>query len=236
VNNFLANFLEPVAYLIYLVALVRVVKLYRRKHEIVLLVYYAFATAMMLLASVIAFRYKGSSKLISGLLIDIKTAIPSKDPNDNNWVYNLFFAITICVLSYFFYQVVVTVRKKVLVGVVFLMNASLFIVYIFFIQTINNYIPVIKAFAFISIVLYCLLYFHTVLTNVNEDTVFVKFEYWLISSYTLYFLSGFFIILLYTYAHELQRAAIWSILNVLLLISALVTLGGTFYLERKLAT
>jgi hypothetical protein len=179
----------------------------------VLFTYYIIGTLLILYASLLAFY---------------------KTMGDNNWLYNLFFLLTICIASYYFFQILQNKIKKYVIAILFVVNVSLFIRYDIlahqFFNTYNNYV---NAFCFLSIVVYALLYFDQLLRNVSEQNILNDFDFWLISGYLLYFLGGFFLILMYKDANVEQRGIIWAIQNTILLCSSLVTLTGTLWIQRR---
>lgn len=185
-------------------------KTFRKK---VLFCYYFAATLLIFYASLLA-HYKTFG--------------------DNNWIYNLFFLLTITVFSYYFHQLFYNKQKKIIVRLLFIINVCLFI-YIDillkrFFDQISNYT---SAFCFLSIVIYALLYFDQVIRNVSEVNILHQFNFWLVSGYLLYFLSCFFIILFYVYAGINGRRTIWTLQNIILFLSSVITLTGNLWIQYR---
>jgi len=99
-----------------------------------------------------------------------------------------------------------------------------------------------------SIATYVFMYFHQVLKNVTEVSILEDFNFWLSSSYLLYFVGSFIIFVNYhnltnqilkTYTYEERQLlrALWGLHNVLLFLGALSLLTGSLWISyrRKLA-
>jgi hypothetical protein len=216
-SDLISNFLEPFSYFLYSVALFACVFYRTDFKKSVLLLYYIFASLIILYASLMAYY---------------------KTWGDNNWVYNLFFLITIVVLSYYFHQLLHSIQKKIAIRIVLIINLALFMRYDIvsrqFHGTYNNYVV---AFCFLSIVVYSFLYFHQLVTHVAEQSLLLQFDFWLVTGYLLYFLGGFFAVLFYKNASIEQRQILWGLQNIILFISAVITLCGNLWVgyKRKLA-
>ncbi len=213
-ESFFKNFLEPFSYLTY--AIVFFLKFSRDKtfEKKVLFVYYLCATSLLLVASFLAMY-------ITNQL-------------DNNWLYNIFYLTTICVLSYYFSKILNTKIKKYIVIFLLIINLILFIIYdIVLRHFFNEFNGYIFAICFLSIVVFALLYFHQLLTNVNELNILYEFDFWLVSGYLLYFLGCFFIILFYESADVEQRGSIWALQNSILFLSSLITLSGNLWIHYQ---
>lgn len=207
-EEFLKHDLEPFSYLVYCLAVFIMLKNQQSFRSILLCLYY-------LLAAII-----------------IAIACHSVDAV-NRILYNTFFFMTICVLSFYYRSLVISiVKKKVIVGLFFL-NLALFInqsVVTNQLIEINNYS---YAITYLSIVLYALFYFHQVLTNVSEANILHQFDFWLASGYLMYFVSCFFIILFYDNVEVKHRAVLWSVQNIILLFSSLLTLAGAVWIRYR---
>ena len=211
-ESFLKNFLEPFSYLIY--ACVLFIKLRRDRtfEKKVLFVYYICATLLLLVASFLV--------------------IYTAEDIDNNWLYNIFYLITICILSYYFYQILNNRTKKYVVTFLLVINLVLFIVYDIMLKHFyKEYNAYVVAICFLSIVVYALLYFDQLLRNVSELNILYKFDFWLVSGYLFYFLGCFFIILFYQSAAIEQRGNVWTLQNVILFLSSLITLSGNLWMH-----
>lgn len=213
---FLKNFLEPLSYLVYFFLLMITTTKTSPLRLKVLLIYYVSAVVITYYASFLSYV---------------------KIMGDNNYLYNLFFFITICTFSYYFYSILNSKVKKYIVLILLVFNVLLFIRYDVvsaqFFNTYNNYVT---ATCNITILTYSLLYFHKLISNVSEQNILEDFNFWLVSSYLIYFLGAFFIIFAYKEKNESQRAIIWSFQNVILFTSALVALTGNLWIKyhRKL--
>jgi hypothetical protein len=225
-ESFLKNFLEPFSYFIYATALF--IKLGRDKtfEKKVLFIYYLCSTFLLFVASF----------LVIYTAADI----------ENNWLYNIFYLITICILSYYFYKILNNKIKKYVIIFLLVINVILFVFYdiisglfyyVFydiisglFYHGFNEYV---YAICFISIVVYALLYFDQLLRNVNEHNILYEFNFWLVSGYLLYFLGCFIIILFYRSVNVDERGSIWSLQNIILFLSSVVTLTGYLRIPSK---
>ena len=213
-ESFLKNFLEPLSYLIY--AAILFIKLGRDKtfKKKVLFIYYICATFVLSAASF--------------LVVYAPANI------ENNWLYNIFYLITICVLSYYFYKILNNRIKKYIIIFLLFVNVIFFVIIDIisgmFYQGFNEHV---YAICFISIVVYCLLYFDQLLRNVSENNILYQFDFWLVSGYLIYFLGCFIIILFYRSVAIDQRGIIWSLQNIILFLSAAVTLTGYLRIPSK---
>lgn len=210
---FFKNFLEPLAYLLYTFLLL--ISIDRRSSitKKILFVYYLAALFITYYANYLSF---------------------SKTLGDNNYLYNLFFFITACTFSYYFYQLLRGKVRKIIVVFLLLLNIFLFIFYDIihkqFDGTYNNYV---NATCFLSIVVYAFLYFHQILRNVNELNILHEFNFWLVSGYLLYFLGSFFIVLFYSEFETDLRGVVWAFQNIILLTSALIALTGNIWIKYR---
>jgi len=213
-ESFLKNFLEPFSYLIYAVVLYIKLATDQTFEKKVLFVYYLCATVLLLAASFLV--------------------IYTEEDIDNNWLYNIFYLITICILSYYFYQILNNKVKKYVVTFLLIINLILFIIYdIIFKQFYNEFNGYVFAICFLSIVIYALLYFDQLLRNVSELNILYKFDFWLVSGYLFYFLGCFFLILFYESATVEQRGNVWTLQNVILFLSSLITLSGNLWIRYQ---
>jgi hypothetical protein len=91
-----------------------------------------------------------------------------------------------------------------------------------------------------SVVVYVLMYFHQLLTNVTEQDIFQDFNFWLTSGFLTYFSGSFIIFLTYhyftakilaTYTPEERYILtnLWGLHNCLLFVGALVLLFGSLW-------
>ncbi len=210
---FFKNFLEPLAYLLYTFLLIASINNNSPIAKKILFLYYLVALFLTYYANYLSF---------------IKTA------GDNNYLYNLFFFITICTFSYYFYNLINRRIDKIVIIFLFIINVILFVTYDIINQkfhgTYNNYVT---ATCFLSIVVYSLLYFYQILNNVNELNILHEFDFWLISGYLFYFLGSFFIILFYSEIVTELRGLVWAFQNIILLTSALIALTGNLWIKYR---
>src|SRR5450432_2675133 len=108
-ESFFKNFLEPFSYLIYAVILCVKFRKDKTFEKQALFVYYLCATLLLLVASFLAMYIKNQI--------------------DNNWLYNIFYLITICILSYYFHNILNNKTKKNVVTFLLIINLVLFIIY-----------------------------------------------------------------------------------------------------------
>ncbi|MES2893895.1 MAG: hypothetical protein V4725_17885 [Bacteroidota bacterium] len=207
-EEFLKHDLEPLSYLVYCLAVFTMLKKQKPSRRIVLFLYY-------LLASVI-----------------IAIACHSVD-EINRILYNTFFFMTICVLSFYYRDLVLSAMKKKVILGLFVLNLALFVnqsVVANQLIEINNYS---YAITYLTIVVYALLFFHQVMTNVTEANILHQFDFWLASGYLMYFVGCFFIILFYDNVEVKHRAVLWSVQNIILLFSSMLTLFGALWIRYQ---
>ena len=208
-KDFFKNGLEPLSYLIYAISIFILLKRNKSIKKEVLFIFYLLAIILILVAC-----YTTNMML-------------------NRIIYNVYFFITVSVFSYYFKSLVSTNPKKLIVTILFIMNLILFInICIISRQLfeINNYF---YAIIYLTIVIYALLYFDDVLKNVNELKLLHQFDFWLVSGYLLYFLSCFFIIFFYENVDISLRATLWSLQNILLFLSSVLTLSASAWIYQK---
>ncbi|KAA9034547.1 hypothetical protein FW778_22180 [Ginsengibacter hankyongi] len=205
-ESFFKNFLEPLSYFVY--ALVFLLKINRQRSLLngILFAYYAFAASLLLFASIIAMAV---------------------DQADNTWMYNIFYLVTICVLSYYFHGLLITKTKKATVTILLVTNVVIFIWHdVFSGHFFKAFNDQEYAICFISIVMYALLYFDQLLRNVTEQDILFQFDFWLVSGYLVYFLGSFIIILFYRSVDIDDSGNVWALQNIILFLSSVVTLAG----------
>lgn len=223
---FIANTLEPLSYFIYTVALLLRYRVDKRKKIKVLVVYYIIATVLMVYAS-------WAINLPDG---DLR--------RNNNWVYNLLFLLPDTLLFYFFYLTLGPARKRTVVTLLALLNVSVFTVNDFVLNQFNEFNSFCNSCFSLSIVICVLMYFHQVLTNISEKDILLDFDFWLIAGYLLYFLGSFFIVVTYdylasriqqhaTFEQQTQLGNVWGVGNILLFLSASLTLIGNLWTQRR---
>lgn len=212
-SSLITNFLEPFSYFIYTGLFVSIVGADKSLKKIALLFYYLFASVIIFYACLLAHFITWG---------------------DNNWLYNLFFLVTIVVLSYYFHEALDNSEKKTTVKIILLVNIILFAWYDIILKKFDfNYNNYVVACCFLSIVIYSLLYFHQLINNVSDRNILHEFDFWLVTGYLLYFLGAFFVILFYKNASVTQRAFLWGLQNLILFSSAMITLSGNIWMRYR---
>jgi hypothetical protein len=213
------DFLEPFSYLIYSIAFLLEYRSNKLIKEKVLLIYYIIATGLLTYAAFLALEY--ASNIIG---------------NNNNWLYNIHYFLSAVALGYYFNNLLVNKSKKRIVAVLFSLVAINFIITDFII-TRPFFNSASTAFLFLSVVGASLMYLHELLINMSEKNILLNFNLWLISGYIIYFLGGFFIILSYSYLtdkltsdQETILGYLWSVLNVLLFVTSIITLSSHLWI------
>lgn len=142
-------------------------------------------------------------------------------------MYNIFYLVTICILSWYFYQLFNSNIKKATVTLLLVTNVIIFISNdIFFGHFFNSFNDQQYAICFISVVIYALLYFDQLLRNITEQNILYQFNFWIVSGYLLYFLGSFIIILFYRSVNIDDSGDVWALQNIILFLSSVVTLTG----------
>lgn len=218
----ITNYLEPIACLLYFIALVINYRIKKSTGLHILFVYYLFA---ILLLTAGAFR------------------IGAKN-NNNIWVYDLLLLFTSVLIGIYFYRLFRASAKKKIVLV-------LIGIYIIYAIIRNLTIAEIRLFDSLgyslvsaSVTVYVFMYFHQVLKNVTGVNILKEFDFWLASGYLFYFAGSFIIFVSYyyfttkilaTYTEEERDllTALWGLHNVLLFISASSLLIGSLWLAYR---
>lgn len=205
-RHFFKDILEPISYLIYAIAIFVNLLFSKSTRRKVLFVYYLVSTVAILVAC-------------------YTTRV-----HVNRIIYNLYFLVTIICFSYYFYYSMENHFKRNIIKGLLIVNAILFVASVFrsnhFLE-INNYG---YAIIYLSIVIYALFYFENVISNVSERNLLHQFDFYLTSSYLLYYLSCFFIIFFYDNVPINQRALLWSLQNAILFLSSALTMSGSLWI------
>ena len=211
--SFLRNFLEPFSYLIYAVTLFLEIRMHSSFGKKVLFFYYVIATLIITYACVIALDYD----------------------DNNNWIYNIHYFLSAGVFAYYFDAILVARKEKMFVR--YLLVTTIIILLITDVISYPFFNSAGNAFFFLLIVICSFLYFNQLLVQRNEENILLNFNFWLVSGFVIYFLGSFFIILTYNYftdkVTEEQKVLLgdlWSIQNILLLISSAITLFGHLWI------
>jgi hypothetical protein len=216
--NFVAILLEPLSYTIFSFAFLLRLKVDKQLKVKILLIYYLFAAVSFGYASWLVYKNQ-----------------------NNNWIYNLSLLPAFIAMGYYFHETFYSRSNKGLVKLV----VTFSVVYFLVSTIIYGYSRIIDSigYALLSITISFLsfVYFYQLLKYVNEYNVWANFDFWLVSSYLLYFLGSFFIFLLYsnltynildTYTLEQRKmlTILWSVHNVLLFLSSVTTLVSSIWI------
>lgn len=203
------DILEPISYLIYAVSLFITLNKGLTLIKKILFAYYVLAVPI------------------------ISIAVFTKNAFLNHVVYNMFFFITSCVLAFYFKSVVFDRVRKGTINIVLIINIVLFVIYDLVKAGLGDINTLSYGVAYLSIIIYALLYFEHLIRNVNELNLLLQFDFYLVSGYLLYFFSCFFIILFYDNVEIVERAVLWSLQNVILFLSSIITLSGSLWIHRR---
>lgn len=192
----LKEYLEPLSYFIYLFLVSYIWSISNSNKVRLLCFYYVLATVAMSIAPSIV---------------------------NNNKIYNFFFFLTGITLPFYFHQILDNRFSKKLIQTLIVVNLLLFLV--FFLKNIvdgdNNYL---RAYNFFCIIICSLLYYYELMTKASDINILYRFDFWLTCGYLFYFLGSFCIVLYYKYPSPYQRGLLWSIQNIILFISAVITI------------
>jgi hypothetical protein len=203
------DILEPFSYLVYTIAFLIMLNKSLPRIKKILFVYYLLAVPF------------------------ISFGVFTTNAMANNMIYNIFFFITLCLLSWYFKSLLVNRTRQIVVNIVLLANVLLFIRYDVLFHGVFRINTLCYAITYLSIVIYALLYFEHLIRNVNELNLLLQFDFWLVSGYLLYFFSCFFIILFYDNVEVNQRALLWSLQNSILFLSSILTICGSIWISQK---
>jgi hypothetical protein len=214
--NFLSNFLEPLAYLIFFTAFF----LESRKNKTikvkVLMVHYLLATLFMVYATLKAYY-----------------------DQDNRWVYNLVYLQSAIAICYYFHQLFSSDKKKFVIKCLIAVNVIYFLINNIVFGRLELFDSVGYAILSASVSIMGFFYFYDVLKNVRIRQF--DFNFYLVSAFLVYFLVSFAIFLTYhnltnrildTYTDEERKllTMLWGVHNILLFLSAMTTLMGSVWI------
>lgn len=178
------------------------------------------------------FRYKVLYIYYAGSAFLLYTGIAFFD--NNTWTYNVLFFANILVTSWYYRTLFDNKIKRRITVLCGTFNLLLFI-YINIIQgKYEHYNSYIYGVSFITIVLYSLLYLHQLMIGEKEESLLLKFDFWLICGYLLYFLGSFIIVLYYDEtAYKSERGNMWLMHNIILFICSVITLVVSLQISKK---
>ena len=219
--SFVANFLEPLSYLLLCAALLLQLMTNKRVEIEALAVFYLIASAGLWYASWLAHR-----RFI------------------NYWFYNVLYLPALLVICFYFYRILGSRKSRQIIRSIVALNVLYYVVRTVF----WGGLPLMDNFGYallsISVTFLSFWYFYDVLSHVSESAIWHRIDFWLVSGYMLYFLGSFFIFLQFanlaynildTYTDK-QRAPLtmlWGVHNVLLFISSLTTLLGSVWIAFR---
>ncbi len=187
-----------------------------------LLLYYTLAFALMLSSSVIV------------------------DNSEYNtiWFYNLHAFATVLLLGLYFRNLFQAALKKNVTTLLIITVALYLLVKNAVLRQFVLFDSIGYSLVSISIVVYVLMYFHQLLSNVTDQNIFYDFNFWLTSGFLIYFLGSFIIFLTYhyftvkilaTYTREERHVLtnLWGLHNCLLFVGALMLLTGSLWIVYR---
>lgn len=217
-RNLLVNYLEPLAYLLYLVA----VWFYGRKKGDnrlrPLRLYYFLAFGLMITAS---------------LLIEFDRS--------TTLYYHIHAFFTIWFLGLYFRGLLHSRFQKNTVLALILATTVYMVVKTLVLKETRLFDSIGYSMISAFVVLFVFLYFHQELRNVKDKNILDDINFWLSSGFLIYFLGSFIIFLTYHY-FTLQILAtytqaerdvltnLWGLHNCLLFVGALSLLGGSLWI------
>jgi hypothetical protein len=218
---FLSNLLEPCSYLLFSLALFLQS---RKDHAIksrVLLFNYLLSTLLMTYATVKAFQQE-----------------------DNRWLYNILCLQSAIFICYYFLQLFMGKKYRILVSSFLALNVLYFIISNIFLKRFFLFDSFGYSLLSLTISVLAFLYFRQVFGHISEKKIWYEFDFWLVSAYLIYFLVSFGIFLTYqyftssiilTYTDEERRllTLLWIVQNVLLFLSAVTTLSGYLWITYR---
>lgn len=214
--------MEPIAYLLYLLAVMIYMKKQNDRPIRSLALYYLLAFVLMLTASILV------------PLADLET----------NWLYHIHAFITLWFLGLYFRNLFHGSRKKALALFCIGSISIYFLVNIVIRRQYRLFDSIGFSLVSASVVLYVFLYFQQLLSNVKDQNILQDFNFWLSSGFLIYFLGNFIIFLTYhyftlqilaTYTKEERDILtnLWGLHNCLLFAGALSLLGGSLWIVYR---
>ena len=221
-HHLIVNYLEPVGYLVYVLAVIIFAKRHNRPGTGLLHVYFSLAFFLMLVGSILV-----------GL-----------EYYETVWLYHIHAFCTLWFLGLYYRSQFKTALKKntatliILAGTLYLGYKHLVL------QEFALFDSIAYSIVSASLVIYALMYFHQLLSNVTEEDIFRDFNFWLTSSFLIYFLGNFIIFLTYhyftvkilaTYTQEERDLLtnLWGLHNCLLFTGAVTLLLGSVWISYR---
>lgn len=219
---FFGNLLEPLAYAIYLVAIILYTQKQNGKNLSLLRLYYLLCVVLMLTAS---------------LLVDIADF-------ETIWLYNIHAFSTVWFLGFYFRSLFQSALKKRIAALLMAVTTLYLLEKNLILREFHVFDSIGYSLVSASVVVHVLLYFHQLLNNVTEQSLFRNFNFWLTSSYLIYFLGSFIIFLTYRYftnkilatytnAERDLLTNLWGLHNCLLFAGAVLLLAGSLWIVYR---
>lgn len=215
-KSIISFWLEPVSLMLYLGALLFfTIKLDRSFHFRVLCGYYLIASMIML-------------KVFRG---------------PNIFVYNILYVFNAMALGQYFYSLLIGNGKRMIVVLLVMVPSLYYIINNIVFEGEEVFDSLGYVFSSIAIVIMIFMFLFQTLANVSEERLTMNFNFWYVASQLIYQLGAFIVFLTFNYltkkilnadySHE-NRAVLtklWGLHNVLLFLSALLTIFGVIWIS-----
>jgi hypothetical protein len=222
VFDLFTNWLEPVSYFLYLIA---VLMYYsgKRTHRIrILIYYYLLATILMTVASSYV-RYN----------------------RPNGAYYNVLMLVSLVTIGLYFDKILIARLPRLLIRYVIAAGIVYFLVRSIGFRKLDDFDSTGYSVVTVAVVALSFVYFHQVLRHVNERKITHSIDFWIVAGWLLYYLGRFFTFqtyeyltnkIMHTYTHEERRimTLVWAVPNVFLFVGALLLLAGTLWISYRL--
>lgn len=221
-KNLVANLLEPISYLVFLTAVSLYTKKDRNARVQLLISYFSIAFLLLFIVSIT-------------VMFDLGT---------NIWLYNLHALVTIILLGLHFRNLFVSPLKKYTAAALTVLVSAYFLVKNLVLHQFQLFDSIGYSMLSLSLIIFVFMYFHQLLNNVTELNIFDNFNFWLTSSFLIYFSGNFIIFLTYhyftnkilpTYTKEEQAILtnLWGLHNCLLFVGSLMLLFGSVWIVYR---
>lgn len=222
--TFFTKFLQPIAFLFYLIGFF-VYRRHQTKRDTQALYVYYIVTTML------------------HTYIGIDAAFQLTETG-NIWLYEIGALLTVLFIGYHFYRLLTGKNKKSTVLFLMLVYVLFAIVRQFTLQGQRLFDSIGYSLLSASVATYVFMYFHQLLKNVSEVSILKDFNFWLSSSYLLYFVGSFIIFInFYNLTNKIIKTnasegrdlvvALWGLHNVLLFLGALLLLTGSLWISYR---
>lgn len=161
--------------------------------------------------------------------------------NTNVEYYNFLYLLSSLCLGYYFYTSLLPKLKKIIT----LLLCGITILYFIFNNPLFSKDQLFDSMGYVissmGITIMILMLIHQIMTNVNEEPLSLNFDFWFICSQMVYHLGSFVIFLTYNYLTQKiipqyiyknreLLTYLWTIPNVLLFLSSLITCTGVLWI------